>query len=189
MNNTVNNPEEKKNLFYVVLLILTLVTVIIGAAFAAYTFLHSQKEGSSNVYTGTLVIEYQEGTRIYINNIFPTSDPQVTDTENIYKNNFRIKNNGILDGILRLNIEITRNEFVEGSLKYKLFSSSGVELIAGDVPTEGNFEIINNVLIESKSTVEFILAIWLDETGEIQNDEMGKMLVGNIRADVSQKLD
>ena len=60
-----NINEEKKNFFYIILMILTLITVIIGAAFAIYTFLHSQKEGSTNVYTGTLSIEYKEGTKIH----------------------------------------------------------------------------------------------------------------------------
>lgn len=189
MNNSINNSEQKKNIFYIVLMILTLITVIVGAAFAAYTFLHSQKEGSSNVYTGTLSIEYKAGTRIYLNKIYPTSNPKMTDTENVYKNVFKIKNTGVLDGILRISVEIKRNEFEEGSLKYKLFSSSGAELTAGNVPKNGNFEIINNVLLESNNTVEFILLIWLDENYQNQNNEMGKTLTGIVRADASQKLD
>ena len=189
MNNSINNSEEKKNLFYIVLMILTLITVIVGAAFAAYTFLHSQKEGSTSVYTGTLSIEYMQGNRIYLNKMFPVRSPKITDTENIYKNVFKIKNTGVLDGVLRIGIEIKRNEFEEGSLKYKLFNSSGSELTAGNVPKNGNFEILNNVLIESDKTVEFILIIWLEENYQNQNDEMGKILTGIVRADASQKID
>ena len=121
--------------------------------------------------------------------MYPTYNPGFNETENVYKNSFKIKNTGLLDGILRINVEIRRNEFEYGSLKYKLFSATGTELTAGDIPPSGNFEVINNVLIESESSVEFVLMIWLDETGQNQNDEMGKTLAGNIRADVSQKLD
>ena len=184
-----NIREEKKNFFYIIMMILTLITVIIGAAFAAYTFLHSQKEGSTNVYTGTLSIEYIEGTRIYLNKIYPTYNPGFNETENVYKNTFRVRNTGTLDGVLRINIDIRVNEFKNNSLKYKVFNSKGNELTTGSVPSEGNLEIINNVLLPSNETSEYTVLIWLDETGENQNTEMRRTLSGSIRADVSQKRD
>ena len=63
MNNTAYK-KDKKDLFYIVVLILTFVAVIVGATFAIYTFLHRQEEGSSAVYTGTLAIEYLSGNII-----------------------------------------------------------------------------------------------------------------------------
>ena len=184
-----NITEEKKNFFYVIILILTLITVIIGAAFAIYTFLHSQTEGSSNVYTGTLSLEYKEGTRIYLKNIYPIYNPGIDATENVYKNVFRIKNTGTLDGILKVSIDIRKNEFEEESLKYKLFSSEGNELTTGNVPKSGTFEVVSNLLLESESTTEFTLIIWLKETGENQNNEMRKSLTGSIKAEANQKID
>ncbi len=182
-----NIREEKKNFFYIIMMILTLITVVIGAAFAIYTFLHSQKEGGTNVYTGTLSIVYTEGERIYLKNIYPTYNPQFNETENVYKNSFTITNTGTLEGVLRINIEIKNNEFNAGSLKYKLFNSDGNELTTGNVPKTGNFEIINNVLLESNATVTYTVIIWLDESGDNQNEEMRKTLLGNVRADISQK--
>ncbi|MBQ6494761.1 MAG: hypothetical protein IJI49_02025 [Bacilli bacterium] len=184
-----NKAEEKKNFFYIVMMILTLVTVIIGAAFAVYTFLHSQKEGSTNVYTGTLSVEYISGTKINLRNIYPINNPNFNTTENVYKNTFRVKNTGTLDGVLRINIDITANEFSDNSLKYKVYSESGNELTTGSIASKDNFEIINNVLLESNSTSEYTILIWLDETGENQNVEMRRTLLGSIRVDLSQKRD
>ncbi len=184
-----NINEEKKNFFYIVLMILTLITVIIGAAFAIYTFLHSQKEGSTNVYTGTLSIEYKEGTKIHLNNIHPIYNPTINSVDDVYRNTFKITNTGTLDGVLRINVEIRINEFTANALKYKVFSSEGNELTTGNVPKEGEFEVINNVLLPSENSIELTLLIWLEETGENQNIEMRKTLLGSVRADVSQKRD
>jgi hypothetical protein len=182
-----NINEEKKNFFYIILMILTLITVIIGAAFAIYTFLHSQKEGSTNVYTGTLSIEYKEGTKIHLNNIHPIYNPTINSVDDVYRNTFKITNTGTLDGVLRINVEIRINEFTANALKYKVFSSEGNELTTGNIPSGGDIEIINNVLLPSESTLELTLLIWLEETGENQNIEMHKTLLGSVRANISQK--
>ena len=166
-----NINEEKKNFFYIILMILTLITVIIGAAFAIYTFLHSQKEGSTNV----------------LNNIHPIYNPTINSVDDVYRNTFKITNTGTLDGVLRINVEIRINEFTANALKYKVFSSEGNELTTGNVPSEGDIEIINNVLLPSESTLELTLLIWLEETGENQNIEMHKTLLGSVRANISQK--
>lgn len=181
--------EEKKNFFYIVMMILTLVTVIIGAAFAAYTFLHSQKEGSSNVYTGTLSIQYKSGTKIRLKEIYPIKNPNLDTVDNVYRNSFSVTNTGTLDGVLRISIDISLNEFTSNSLKYKVYSGTGNELTTGSIPKEPTIEIINNVLLPSNNTSDFEVLIWLDETDEDQNIEMRKMLLGSIRADVSQKRD
>lgn len=184
-----NITEDKKNFFYVVILILTLITVIVGAAFAIYTFLHSQEEGSSNVYTGTLALEYKSGTRIFLKSIYPSHDPKIDTEDNVYKNIFTIKNTGTLDGILRVIVDIRKNEFTNNALKYKLFSNDGNEIIKGDIPKEGNFEVASNILLPGNTESEFTLIIWLEETGENQNTEMRKTLLGAIKAEVNQKID
>ena len=62
-----NNTADKKDIFYIIVLILTFITVIVGATFALYAFIFSQKEGTSAVYTGTLSIEYLSGNIIKVN--------------------------------------------------------------------------------------------------------------------------
>ena len=67
-----NNTADKKDIFYIIVLILTFITVIVGATFALYAFIFSQKEGTSAVYTGTLSIEYLSGNIINCNLLYPT---------------------------------------------------------------------------------------------------------------------
>ena len=53
--------ESKKSIFYMVVLILTLITMIIGATLAYFKLLSSQKEEGTKLYTGKLEINYIDG--------------------------------------------------------------------------------------------------------------------------------
>ena len=55
---------KKKNLFYTIVLILTLIVMIVGATLAYYKLVASQKEDSTVLYTGTLQIQYLDGVYI-----------------------------------------------------------------------------------------------------------------------------
>ncbi len=182
-----NSTEDKKNFFYMTVLVLTLIAMIVGAAFAIYTFLHSQKEGSSTVYTGTLMIEYLSGNTVYLHDIYPTYKPNIETTENVYKNTFKVKNTGTLAGIVSVYLDINKNTFSEGVIKFRLFNTEGNEITTGDVPQDGSIEIANNILLSKESEAEYTLIIWLEETGEKQNEEMRKILKGSIRANANQK--
>ena len=184
-----NTTDDKKNFYYVAILILTLIAVIVGATFAVYNFLHSQKEGGSKVYTGTLAIEYFSGNIINLNEIFPTTDPEYDEENNVYKNKFKVTNTGTLDGILSVNVEIIKNEFSAGTLKYKLFNSEGEVITTGEIPKKDSIEIANSILLSATESAEFTLIIWLEESGENQNEEMRKELIGLIKADANQKRD
>ncbi len=184
-----NTTADKKNFYYITILILTFIAVIVGATFAVYTFLHSQKEGGSEVYTGTLAIEYFTGNIINFKEIFPTNEPSFTEEDNVYKNTFKVTNTGTLDGILDISVEIVKNEFSEGVLKYKLFNSEGEKITDGIVPQKDSIQVANSILLESEKSTEFTLIIWLAENGENQNEEMRKELIGLIKADANQKKD
>lgn len=184
-----NNTAEKKDLFYIVVLILTFVAVIVGAAFAIYTFLHKQEEGSSAVYTGTLSIEYLSGNVIDCHLLYPTESPTYEETENVYKNNFKVTNTGSLDSIITVNAEINRNEFSNEVLKYKIFNSNGEELEQGDLSGTGEKKLTGNISLPHDSQTEFTLLVWIEETGENQNEEMKKTLSGTLQVDANQKTD
>ena len=97
---------SKKDFFYVVVLILTFITVVIGMAFAIYTWIFSQKEGTSAVYTGTLSVQYFSGKSIDVNSLYPMETPNYDSTVNVYRNAFRVANVGSLDGIIQINMDI-----------------------------------------------------------------------------------
>lgn len=179
---------NRKDFFYIIILILTFITVIVGAAFALYSFIFSQKEGTSAVYTGILSVEYLSGDIINCNYLYPISNPKITDEKNIYKNTFRVRNTGSLDSLLQIKIDINSNEFSNGTLMYSIYGSSGDELSNGYIEGNTTSIVANNIELKNNTSEEFTLIIWIRESGVNQNSEMKKNLSGTIQVDASQKL-
>ena len=184
-----NNTANKKDFFYIIVLILTFITVIVGATFALYTFIHSQKEGTSAVYTGTLSIEYLSGEIISFNLLYPTEKPSMDTEKNVYKNNFKVTNTGSLDSLIDIEIEIRENEFSNKTLRYSLYNGENEEVAEGYVEGITNSKIASNVNLKSNETAYYTLLIWIAENGENQNKEMKKTLTGLIKVDAAQKID
>lgn len=182
-----NNTANKKDVFYIIVLILTFITVIIGATFALYAFIFSQEEGTSAVYTGTLSIEYLSGEIISFNLLYPTEKPTLETNDNVYKNNFKVTNTGSLDSLITVSIAINKNEFSNKTLSYSLYNGEGIEVETGYIEGENEAVIANNIILEHNTTVEYTLLIWIAENGENQNKEMKKTLTGLIKVDAAQK--
>ena len=184
-----NNTADRKDFFYIIVLILTFIAVIIGATFALYSLIFSQKEGTSAVYTGTLSIEYLSGNIINCNLLYPTEKPNIGTEKNVYKNNFRVKNTGSLDSILEIKIDITKNEFSDQTLKYSLYNHDGEELSEGYIEGKTSSNIASNIYLKNNTIEEYVLVIWINENGKNQNQEMKKNLIGLIMIEASQKID
>ncbi len=181
--------KKKKDFFYVVILLLTLVVVVVGATIAAFYFLKQQDEGASNVYTGTLTISYLTGEIIDFNLLYPSYDPTYDTVENVYRNNFRVKNTGTLDSVISVVVDINNNTFSDKTIYYKLFNADKEELSSGELTGTGEVEIAKNIILESEKIVDYTLVIWLKESGVNQNTEMRKNLTGRIRVNANQKID
>ncbi len=180
---------NKKNIFYIVVLLLTLIVVIIGATFAIFTFLKSQKEGSSAVYTGTLSIEYTSGKIISIKRMFPINKPNYNETNNVYRNNFKVTNTGTLDSLIDINLNLKENQFSNDTLKYNLYNSDEEVIAEGFIYGKGKITLGTNIVIENSSEKEFVLMIWISENNENQNSEMRKSVEGIIEIEANQKLE
>ncbi|MBR3161263.1 MAG: hypothetical protein IKF19_00855 [Bacilli bacterium] len=181
--------KKKKDFFYTVILLLTLLVVIVGVTIAAFYFLKQQEEGGSNVYTGTLTIAYLSGEIIDVNLLTPSYDPNYDTTNNVYRNNFRVKNTGTLDSVVSVKVDVNKNEFSDDTIMYKLFNKDKEELSSGFISGTGEVEIAKNMILESEQIVDYTLVIWLKETGVNQNEEMRRSLTGKIRVDANQKID
>lgn len=184
-----NNTANKKDIFYIVVLILTFITVVVGATFALYTFIFSQEEGTSAVYTGTLSIEYLSGEIINCHLLYPTEKPSFDTENNVYKNNFKVTNTGSLDSLIDIEIEIRENQFSNKTLQYSLYNGEKTEIAEGYIEGKVSSAIAGNIWLKSNETVEYTLIIWMAENGENQNEEMKKSLTGLIKVDAAQKLD
>ena len=117
-----NNTANKKDFFYIIVLILTFITVVVGATFAIYVWFFSQEEGTSAVYTGTFSISYLSGDKINFDYLTPREKPTIDDEENVYKNKFKVTNTGSLNGEATIYIDINENDFeLDDTLKYALY--------------------------------------------------------------------
>lgn len=184
-----NSHANKKDMFYIIILILTFITVIVGITFALYSLVFSQEEGSSAVYTGTLSIEYLSGKIIDYNFLYPIDNPSITAENNVYKNTFKVTNTGSLDTLLEIVVEFNQNEFSNNTLKYMLYNEEADELDSGYLAGRKTSILTSNLYLENNTTEEFTLMIWLQDNGENQNSEMLKELKGTIRVDASQKIE
>lgn len=171
---------KKKNLFYTIVLILTLITMIVGVTLAYYKLVASQKEDSTVLYTGTLQIEYLDGVYIKNPELYPLKNVNYNTYKNVYRNNFSVTSTGTLEGIISIDANITKNEFSENALKYAIYNSEGVEMARGNVPKSGKFNLTSNLYLNSHATTKYTLIIWLDNTNYNQNFEMGKTVTGKI---------
>lgn len=193
-----NNTANKKDVFYIIVLILTFITVIVGATFAIYAFIFQQEEGTSAVYTGTLNIEYLSGEIISVGLLYPREKPNLDETHNVYKNNFKVTNTGSLDSVIEVFIDIKENQFSNKTLEYALYDEEGEEISTGYVEGRNSNSIANNIELKGYKinednkvyeTKTYTLLIWIRDNGENQNEEMKKILTGLIRVDAQQKIE
>jgi len=185
MNNTT---ENKKNIFYTAMLILTLIITIIGTVYALAILMRSQEEGSSAVYTGTLSIEYTTG-RVVNCNLMPIYTPATVDDEKAYTNTFSITSTGTLNSVVNISLDINYNEFPDGYIRYALYNAQKELLQIGNLNgTEKNI-LAQNVLIPTNETATYTLQIWLEEINEDQTEYMQKNIVGTLNVDAIQEIE
>ncbi len=172
--------NEKKRIFYMFVLVLTLIIMIISATIAYFSFVGSQKEDGTVLYTGTLSINYIDGTYIKNPELYPLSNVNYNTTKNVYRNSFAVTSAGTLDQTISVDLVVGKNEFYQNALKYAIFNSKGERMATGYVPKEGSVNLANNMYLASNDTSTYTLIIWLDNTGYNQNFEMGSIITGRI---------
>lgn len=182
----VENSAEKKKVFYMIVLILTLVAMIIGATLAYFSLVSSQKEEGTILYTGTLEINYIDGVYIKNPTLYPLSNVNYYTYDNVYRNSFIVKSSGTLDQTLKIDLNISKNEFNEDALKYVIYNDKGYEMGQGYVPNSGSVNIANNMYLKSNDSARYTLIIWLDNTNYNQNFEMGNTVTGSISINATQ---
>ena len=172
--------EEKKKIFYTIVLILTLITMIIGASLAYFSLVGSQKEESTVLYTGKLEINYIDGVYIKNPELIPMKNPDYNTYKGLYRNRFSVASSGTLEQTIDIELQMATNEFIENSVKYVIFNDKGQKIKTGTVPKEGKVTIASNMYLEATATAQYTLMVWLDNTNYNQNSEMGKKLLGRI---------
>jgi hypothetical protein len=176
----------KKENKFIIVLILILIFLILGATYAYFILLISNPEDSTELYTGTLVAEYSQGSIIDEQSFYPRTEATPDDLKYAYSNDFTITNTGTLDGLMQLTLEISKNTFTSNAIKYSLYNSLGIKITSGDIPNSDNVILIDNVLIKSQESANYSLIIWLQENETQQNTDEGQRLTAAITANLVQ---
>lgn len=179
--------ESKKKMFYMIVLVLTLITMIIGATLAYFSLVASQKEEGTVLYTGKLEITYIDG--VYIRNpiLYPVNKPSYDTYEDVYRNTFTVASSGTLDQTITIELEVSNNEFDDGTIRYIIFNDKGGEISSGNVPQEQEkVTLAPDMFLEAVATAKYTLIIWLDNKNYNQNSEMGKTITGKININSKQ---
>ena len=178
--------SKKYSVLYIIILILALVIMIIGVTFTYFTLSAKDKDDSTQIRTGTLVVNYIDGKTIDAYNLFPISEPSLNDELYVYKKNFSVANNGTLDQTLKIYIDITKNEFVSNDLMYALYDINGKKISVKGFPKEGRVLIDANEYLKSGESKSYEVLIWLNETGQNQNVQQDSHFTGQFDIEAEQ---
>ena len=178
--------ESKKRIFYMIVLILTFITMIIGATLAYFSLIASQKEEGTVLYTGKLEINYIDGVYIKNPTLIPMAEPNYNTYDNVYRNSFSVASSGTLEQTISIELDIANNEFQDNSIKYVIYNENGQKLASGNAPKTGKTTMVSDMYLSKTGTAKYTLIIWLDNTNYNQNYEMGKSITGKININSKQ---
>lgn len=182
------NNKNRKDIFYFVVLILTLITMTIGITFTFYSMVAKEKEDGTKIKTGTLAINYIDGKQIDTYTLMPISEPTLNTKYSVYKKEFYISSTGTLDQTLDIYMNVTKNEFSPNALKYALYNSLNRKIADGYIPQAAGEKILmkSGVYLKSNTTDKFTVLIWLQENNESQVSELGNTFIGGFDITATQ---
>lgn len=172
------NDGKKK---YFVILVFTLFFISISTTLSYLSLVKSQKEEGTKLYTGKLEINYIDGVYIKNPELTPRGEPSYNTYDNVYRNSFIVSSSGTLNQTISIDMEITKNEFNDDSIKYMIFNSKGDKMASGSIKKAlGKINLVNNLYLAYNGQAKYTLMLWYSSTGYDQLSEMGSSLYGKI---------
>ena len=176
--------KSKKDIFYFILLILTMITMIVGVTFTYFGLVAQEEKDSTRIQTGTLSINYVDGKTINTYALMPIEEPNFS----VYKKKFAVASDGTLDQTLDLYIKVKKNNFANNALKFALYDSTNSKIASGYIPNEENAVVLmaSDIYLKSNNSKNFTVLIWLQENNKNQDYEQGKTFVGGFEITATQ---
>ena len=69
--------KSKNDIFYLIVLILTIITLMVGITFTYFSLVAKEKDDSTKVKTGSIAINYIDGASINSNGLIPRKEPSL----------------------------------------------------------------------------------------------------------------
>ena len=172
------------------LLIVAATLILMGTTYAYFTAIATSNE--QVVESGTLQLTYLTGKDISLDNVFPSEESEAGVHQ------FTVENTGSLDATYYLyltNITLQKDgeDTQSSNLKWKLYSANDSyvtsdEIASGDF-SEGNnpIELDTGIEITSGTKQYYVLKVWLQETGSVQNWDQGLDFSAQVEATTEKK--
>ena len=180
--------ENKKKILVISGIALVLMIAIVGVTYAWFSTT-ATGTGSVTITSGTLSIEYTQGTKIEASNLKPATKSQVLDAYNqgnckynnedhdeqiCYANSFTVTNTGTLAALVTTNLSNITNTYSD-NLLYEIFETTPLSLTGNILGTNTSLTgLANSTIIPptTNNTKTYTILIWLDENAP--NEDQGK---------------
>lgn len=195
--------EGKGNVVLLTIIaIATLLISVVGATFAYFTAVYSGGDDipELKVISGSIGTVFDGGDVVTADAIFPTKPDDYGNHEPIGTKTFTITHtSNTIDGVMSkyfVTLNITKNTFQSGSLKYKLLindesTENGVKLPEvtemTDLPGSGPFSLGEAYFMsptkigdEDEAVHKYDLLFYFPDTEENQNDDQGGEFLAHI---------
>lgn len=164
---------EKRNIFMIIIAILTLMTAILGATFAyfAANVIGNETASSVIIKTSNLTVSYKTSNEINVNNVGPGWSKTL---------NFTVSNSGAGYAGYNINWIVGTNTFTGSDLVYTLSSSSNgaVNKSQTVIPkTTGN---IGHGVVGMKAVQNYTLTVKFLNRAANQNADINKSFAGRL---------
>lgn len=176
---------SKKEVFLIVIYLISIFFIGIGVTFSYFSMVKSANKDSTKIYSGTLNINYIQGSDVSIDVLYPISEPSFNTSRNVYRNKFGVNTDGTLEQNVSIRFFASDTTFSNNSIKYALYNSNGTKIETGYI-NKGLTVLTDNLYFKSVETREFVLLLWLDENSKDQNLEQDKKLTGTIIIESTQ---
>jgi len=172
MNNVTKN--NKKVYIIAIVLALALIVTIVSTSYAYFTAnINNNTTNNTVVTTGTMKIEYTDGTEISLEKALPGTYVEKT---------FKVKNVGTLETTYDIYLSDLINTFVDKSdLTYTLTSNDGGESVMETQMPDVSTKIVDSKSIGINEEHNYTLRIDFKETNDNQDDNKGKIFSTVIR--------
>jgi len=180
--------KSRNDIFYFILLILTMITMVVGVTFTYFSILAKEKDDSTRVQTGSLSINYVDGKEINTYALLPISEPNLSTKYSVYKKSFSVRSDGTLDQTLDLYITVTESNFENNALRFALYDSDNNKISTGYIPSTKGEKVLmaSGVSLKSNNAENFTVLIWLQENNQNQDNQQGKAFVGGFDITATQ---
>lgn len=182
------NSKSKNDIFYFVLLVLTMITMVVGVTFTYFSILAKEKDDSTKIHVGSLSINYVDGKEINTYALLPIEEPDLNTKYSVYKKQFYVSSDGTLDQTLDLYITVTESSFESNTLKFALYDSENNKLSTGYIPSISGSKVLmaSGIPLKSNNIGSFTVLIWLQENNQNQDEQQGKAFIGGFDITATQ---